>query len=249
MRTIQTEFETGSLKKETLLIGTNIPKITEIPDEIKILSDKYDDFGIRNSTSKFIKKTDSNIRIEIKKQQQNKVESEGLQLLMNLFFPFKIIPYKTINNVASDYNLVIAPLSYYDKPIDEENIQDLQNFKDLIAAKINNLNKVRFPKGNKFSFSGNCFTNEYNLDFTNYFNIVAPKSHFDFRGHNTLQIGSEIKRHEKKPGFKFNLKVNIPEPKDPIIIAPFIFLDKLYSFVVTAWDEVANDRRIRSMIK
>lgn len=251
MRTIQNQFEKGMLKKETLLLGTNIPKIKEIPKEVVELSEKYDNFGINNSTATLIKEASQKVKTKTREQNQKQVKNEGLQRLMTLFFPFKIITYKTIDSVASDYNLIISSLSYYNKPIAGENVQDLQNFKDLMASKMDELKSLFFPRGHRFSFGGEIvdFDNVYHIDFTNYFNVVAPKSHFDFKEDNVLQIGREIKQHEKKPGFKLNLKVNIPEPRDPIIIAPFIYLDVLYSFVVTAWDEVADDERIRSMIK
>lgn len=249
MRNIKTQFDAGTLKSESLLLEKDTVKIAEIPAEVEKLASKLGDFGIRNSTVSYIDKSRNTIASETMKSQQKKVKQDGLQMLMNLMFPFTIIPYKIIHEIANEYNLIISSLSYYNKPINLENVEELQVFKDLIAKKRNSFGRVRFPVGSEFSFANDCYNSVVEIDFTNYFNIVAPRSHFDFKGDNILQIGREVKAHEKCPGFQPRIKFNIPEPTDPIIVAPFEFLGKLYGFVVTAWDEVADDRRIRAMIK
>jgi hypothetical protein len=249
MNKIKKHFEAGTLKKEVLLLEKDNVVVASIPDEVEELATKYDDFGINNSTVAFINKSRSDIATKTVKNQQARIKEEGLQLLIGLMFPFKIIPYKVMHEVANDYNLVISNLSYYNMPIAEENVEELQVFKELMAEKRDHFQRLCFPKGSKFMFAERVFDSVEEINFANYFNIVAPKSHFDFKGDNVLQIGREIKKHEKSPTFEPNLKFHVPEPTDPIIVAPFVFLGKTYGFVVTAWDEVADDRRIRSMIK
>ena len=247
-RTIQTQFEAGAIKAKVLLLEKNTEEISKIPEEVNKLASKFEDFGIGNSTATLIKEAKQKRSDKAEERQRTIVKDSGLQLLIEMFFPFKIISFKTIHEVAGDYNLIYSSLSYYNKPIAFENLEDLQIFKDLMVENKEKLSGISFPKGSSFSFDNSKNGDVYDIDFTNYFNIVAPKSHFDFKGDNTLQIGREIKRFEKAPGFKFKFKVSIPEPKDPIIVAPFDFLGKAYGFVVTAWDEVADDRRIRQMI-
>lgn len=249
MTKIVDKLKDNSVEKNLMLIGEP-SKV--IPTEVISIREKYRDFGINNSTKRAIDKVDSEILNKKKEFQQNKIKVDALNLLSKLFFPYKIVDYKTIDEIAKEYNLRTSALHYYDKPVADENVEELQTFKELFKRNIGAFNnEFSFPINHHFMFDTYMIKwhNPLNVDFTEYFNIMAPLSHFNFHGQNTVQIGNEIKRcNVDKPKFKYTAKLNFAEPSDPIILAPFIFMNKVYAFVVTAWDKKADDLRIRQSL-
>ena len=250
MRTIQGEISKGVIKPETLLLGESGPEIKTVGEEVEVIKSKLDDFGINNKTSKYIKEKKKEYQKVNEQLGSDTLRNQILDVFIKMMYPFKIVSYKTIHEVALDHNLVISSLSFYNEAIDDENLEELQIFKDLLCENHEDISsKIKFPNGNSFTFDVDNVKKLKHVDFSNYFNIVAPKSHFDFGDTNIKRIGQEIKSYEKKPGFSYEFKYYVPEPKDPVIIAPFRFLGELYCFIVTAWDEVADDTRIRQLIK
>lgn len=236
-------------KVNTLLLEQGIAKEeAPISKDIKTYKQKLEDFGINNATHSKIKERiaiiDQNNR-EVKKQVAKVL---SLQALTGAFFPYAVIEYKTLHQVCQDYNLFISSLSFYNKAIEETNIDELQTFKDKLADSVDSFKGILFPRSRQFSFEEDRATQLTHVDFSNTFNIAAPKSHFDFRGEPTLQIGREIKPFELGPKLNYKFKVNMPEPKDPIIFMPFFLLEKLYCVIVTAWDKEADDKRILSKL-
>lgn len=228
----------------------------ELKTEVKGVDKKFEDFGINNETSRRIREKKLNLDKEREEVRTKVAQQSVMNLLIQLFMPFKIISYNTLVKVAKDHNLYLSSLSFYNKPIAVENLEELQIFKEKMHSNIENLSRLKqnFPQGNYFSFDYDNLTSVAYIDFKNYFNVAAPLTHFKFvdkwdRPVNVKKIGREIKKFEKTPKFTYKAKLNPGKiVMDPIIYAPFFYLGKLYAFVVTAWDEVADDSRILSQL-
>ncbi len=242
------------IKPDVLLLnGPVTEKKTVIVEEVTNFEDKLDSFGIKNVTKKAIEKVRYNnaeIQEKNEKSQRAFAMKQALSMLTELFFPFVVVNYNVLNDICNEYNLIISSLSFYDKAIEEENINELESFKSHLGTIAENMTeRVTFPKANNFMFDKNSKHEAImDVNLANYFNIVAPLSHFDFKGKSIVKIGNEAKPVETKKDMP-ELKSPRPEPLDPIIIAPFNFGGKVYGVVVTAWDKVADDSRIRTLIK
>lgn len=249
--TLIKKLEKKAIKREVLAL----PAKEEVPTEVQDYKQKYQDFGINNSTIREITKKENKIETTRFEQKRKVIASQVLNLIIDSLFPYKIIRYSILNDIVKDYKLIMSSLSYYDRAIEEENIEELETLQALLSKKFDDFQRLgqAFPRGDKFSFDDTSAVGLGSLHFNNYFNIAAPLNHFNFRGDNVLKIGNEIKAFRERPKLIYNFKVNkmtLPFD-DPIIYAPF-FIDRdsvkeLYCIIVTAWDKVADDSRIRTL--
>tara|TARA_R110000822_G_scaffold73853_7_gene177592 strand:+ start:150 stop:884 length:735 start_codon:yes stop_codon:yes gene_type:complete len=226
-----------------------LPPKQEIPEEISNLKENYfDKFGIHNDTSAYINTKLNNIkssRTEAKKEFAN---NEVLKNITDAFKMYKIVDYKQMDSIAKDHNLYMTGLFQYKKAIPELNLEELNDFTSFLKDIDPNVLKSLYVIRNGdfiFNWSNTCSIEQ--RDLSNLFFIMAPKSHLKVSKECKI-IGREISHLGEMPKFKYEFKVNRPEPVDPIIFVPFKILDTIYCVIVTAWDKVADDLRIRQMI-
>lgn len=269
------KIEKEKVTNTQLLLPTAPSKITE---EVEKEISKFEDFGIKNKSYDYLAEKTNEIKKEESDLVKNNAKAKVLQELSKILFPFNIVSYSTMDQIARNYGFIIAPLNWYKEAIPDENLEELSifkdKFKDLVLEeekqkeeqswklKPKNLSTfIKFFKSYSFNFLNdfssrkacdNLFEEIEDVDFSGVFNILAPADHFEIKK-NTLRIGNEIKPSQiKKPKFAWdNLKVaSFPRPTitDPIIFPSFTFNNNTYCIVVTAWDKVADDSRIRSLI-
>ena len=231
-----------------------LPEKKEIPDEIEDIHQKYQDFGINNSTAKAIAEKKKELERKNILQKEDHTFQSTLSTLISMFNPYKVLDYQTVHNICSDYDLIISSLSAYEKPIALENIEELQSFKTLMGKygkELSHLGDI-FPRATDFSFDrkGEKRSIDF-LDFSNYFLIAAPSSHFNFpKKQYMYRVGNEVKPWNKPPAFRYTPKIHVPTfQKDPIVLAPFMLKSKVYFAIVTAWDKEADDFRIRQSLQ
>lgn len=228
-----------------------LPEKTKVPQEIKDIKNKYfDKYGINNTTAQFINKKKAEIKSKNTEDQKVFVENEILKNITSSFGIYTVVTYKSMDEIAKQYNLYMSGLFRYLKPIPENNLEELDGFTEYfktIDADV--LLKLGTWLNRDFIFDPRKGNNSVDtLPFDQMFYIMAPKSHLDVSD-DDLVIGREISKSEQsKPTFSYEFKVNTPEPKDPIIFFPFQILNTIYCVVITAWDEVADDLRIRKLI-
>lgn len=215
-----------------------------IPAEAKeIKKNLFDKFGIKNETSEFLnKKILEEKRATGKSLIENKIQ--------DLFFLNKVIVYKDIHKIAQDHNLFITGLHKYKKVIPEENLKELNDFTEFLKERKHNdvLQSLGFIRNNSFAFEQRT-SSINNLGFDEMFFVIAPKSHL-IKSKKDITIGHEISSGHGVtiPEFKLDIKYNKPEPLDPIIGLFFSIANQVYFVVVTAWDKVADDIRIRQLV-
>ena len=216
-----------------------------IDQALETVEKKFNKFGINNVTKKHLEKGIDKVKSDKNKDRKLVAENELEKALINTFGMYKVISYKNLNDVAKDHNLHISGLNIYNKAIPEENIEELDNFTEYL--KTINPDNISIATNNNYSFSNINKTFLRNVSFDKMFFIVAPKSHLNITKFHT-QIGREFSDNINKPSFTFNFKLNKPEPIDPIIFMVVKAFNKAYCVMVTAWDKVADDTRIRQMV-
>ena len=265
------DIQENRIDKRVKLLANKKSKITQ-----KVIKEvnRFEDFGIENSTYQYLKNKISEDEVGMKEIQLHNATSKTLYYIGQQFFPFAVIEYKTMHEIATDYGFVICPLSWYKKAIPEENIKELYTFKDkfmnitvennkydnesldniikFLSCKYFSFMKPGFevPKGNYFKELNNFWSRMSLVDFTKCFNILAPQDHFKIPKE-ALKVGNEIKIPDVERGkFKTN-NIGLVKPifdNDPVIFLNFNFMRKVYCIIVTSWDKIADDSRIRSII-
>lgn len=237
------------LKKEIAPKTLLLQEKKTLPEEVKeIKRKKLDKFGIRNETVEHIEEKKKLFEEFNTKNKKEVAKNELTKALLSAFGSFKIVKYKDMDAIAKQYNLFMTGLSKYRKAIPEENLDELDIFTQLLAEKSKTLENLRFNIDNEnFIFDNNYSFSLESLEFSRAFYIMAPKSHL--RKEKTDQfIGRELNHVGTIPAFNYEFTVNRSEPKDPIIFLPFKAFDEIFCVVITAWDKVADDLRIRQLI-
>lgn len=230
------------IKVDTLLLvnGEKIKKVEKFKEDL------LDKFGIKNQTSEYLEE-------KLKENKTNCAINLIKDNLIKTFGIYKVVEYKDMDQICKEYNLYMTSLSNYSKVIPEENLIELNDFTDnLKNFDKNTLDKLyTYKKGSfLFDFEMNRLHNKpiSKADFSDMFYIMCPKSHIK-KSKNNFSIGREINNlRVDKPKFTYKFELNLPEPKDPIIFLPFKILDSVFCVIVTAWDKVADDLRIRQMV-
>jgi hypothetical protein len=238
------ELKSKSAKPEVLLLANH--KDTK---QVKaLLEERYDKFGIRNTTVNYLKEQVSKANTDKLEEKKKVAQNEMVKLLINTFGVYKVIEYKELDAVAKRHNLHISALSNYNKAIPDENIEELDGFTEYLKTLNESfLKEIRICKNNDFSFENSNRNQIHNMGFDEMFYIMAPKSHLNIDS-NSVVIGREISNVKNKPAFSYEFKVNKPEPIDPIIYMVVKMFEKTFAVVITAWDKVADDTAIRQMI-
>lgn len=239
-----------SLKDEPLLLTEKT-----IDPEVQEYKNKLASYGIKNKT---VKKIEDSFKKEAETKKEIAKQSATNELI-RAFAPFKLIEYKTLDEVCKEHGLVIASLAHYDKAIPDENVLELDNFMEALSQMREDITSNIYVRKNTyftFSASRDCNVHLLNKKYPELsatsdrmFKIAAPKKHFNIpKGH--IKIGNEYSRADyKKPGFKYTPEFNLPSFEiDPIIFMPISFGSKLFCVIVTAWDKVADDSRILSKL-
>ena len=237
------------LQKEEVKVKTlALPVHKEVPEEVvKIKSEYLDKFGINNTTSKYINSQKQKMKNDEEKAKKEFANNEVLKVLIESFGMYKIVSYKVMDDIAREHNLFMSGLKRYDKAIPVENLEELNGFSEYLFNIDKNITeKLSTPTHANFIFEPSHKPLQV-TGLDNMFFIMAPKSHFKMKKADGV-VGREIGHIGDKPKFKYEFKVNKPEPIDPIIFLPIKIFDKVMCVVITAWDKVADDLRIRQMI-
>lgn len=230
---------------KVLMIETKKEISAEVTDIKENLLDK---FGIQNETAQFIEEKKKMFKSLNAKTEEEVAQNALISALLRTFGSYKIVEYKAMHEIAEDHNLFMTGLNLYKKAIPEENLQDLAIFSDYLASKVREIGRLKFIESNRqFIFESGTTTDIYKLELSQAFYIMAPKSHL-MRPKNTGFIGRELGPVPAKPAFKYEFKIHRPEPVDPIIFLPIKAFNKIFCVVITAWDKVADDLRIRQLI-
>lgn len=238
------------LQKELKAKVLSLPEHKEIPAEvIKLQEDYLTKFGVNNVTKKYI---DEKLSSKIEEEKELKKEfanNEVVKNLLDAFGMYKIVAYKDIDAIAKQYNLYITGLSRYNHPIPVLNLEELDDFtKFLTTINKNILSSIGCPCNDRMTFDRQIIRPLSRAEFDNMFYVMAPKSHLNIDKNDAI-VGREVNYiGEEKPKFKYEFKIPKAEPRDPIIFLPMYILDKMYCVIITAWDEVADDLRIRQLI-
>lgn len=240
-----------------------LSKQNSIDEEVTKYKNKLSYYGINNRTAKSI---DEKLT---EQSNKNKIlhQNENLNELIDIFQPFSIIEYKTLDEVCKDYKLCISSISNYDKPIPDENLIDIDNYVEKLKnMKYVILRNVLAKENDSFTFSIhdyrplvvpktlssindiNYYSTAEPIETSKMFKIAAPKTHFDIPN-NYDRIGNEYHRIAEKPKFSFTPELKKPNyDLDPIVFTPIKFFNKIYCIVITAWDKEADDARILSKL-
>jgi hypothetical protein len=251
-----------SIKPQQLLL-----EVKQTPTEVKEYKERLSLYGIKNSTRKKIEEHE----LQKKDQERTVLKEKAINILIDAFTPFNIVSYATLDAVCKDHKLVISGLPMYDKPIPDENLNELDNFVEgMKTIDESLLTKINVAKNNYFTFDSNGnarqmlmypkqsnyfnrhdkeITREPGICTSKMFKIAAPDTHFKFP-EDSIRVGNEIHRGRvSPPKFKFEFKINKPNyDLDPIIFMPTFFMGKALCIIITAWDKVADDSRILSKI-
>lgn len=262
------KIEEKDVKKIQRLLPAHPSKVTE---EVQQERDKLADFGIRNKSYKYLKQRISEEKKSEEGLKAHNAETSVLHSLSEKLFPFRIVSYNVMHEIAVENGFIIAPLFLYNEAIPDVSIEELSTFKERFSEFANGRGYTKFQEyvtfhtNDFFSFitdtsferqdypSLHTFYRYYSdIDFKSFFKILAPADHFEIpKGY--IRVGNEVNYAiVKKP--KLNLSdiklAEFPVPKfeDPVIFPTFRFSNKVYCIVVTAWDKIADDSRIRSLI-
>lgn len=236
------------VKSKALTVTPLLLEAKQVNPEVKEYKRKLNNYGINNTTSEKLKEGINKIKDDL----EVNLKEQALNILIKMFSPFNIVSYATLDEVCKDHKLVIASITRYKEAIPDENILEMDNFMELLKKLPRDItDKVSVLRNSYFTFDQSNGTSYLNgTDTSEMFKVAAPTNHFQFRKDDE-RIGNEIGHLNcEKPKFKFTPEFKVPERPilDPIVFMPIRFMSRTFCIVITAWDKVADDSRILSMI-